>query len=100
MSSAAQKSAIRKYRSRLTQRGIARFEVQALEDDRELIRALARRLTDGGPDAKDARAAVQRIVGGEPSRSGGILQVLRRSPMVGAGVDLTRARDEGREFDL
>ena len=42
MSSAAQKSAIRKYRSRLTQRGIARFEVQALEDDRELIRALAR----------------------------------------------------------
>jgi hypothetical protein len=52
MSSSAQKKAIRNYRDRLTQRGIARFEVQALEADRELIRLLARRLADDGPDAE------------------------------------------------
>lgn len=100
MSDSAQRKAIQNYRSRLTQRGIARFEVQALETDRELIRTLARRLADGGPEAARARVAVQRIVVGEPPTPGGILEALRRSPLVGAGLDLTRVREEGREIDL
>lgn len=100
MSSAAQKQAIQNYRDRLTQRGVARFEVQALEADRELIRVLARRLADGGPDAERARAMVQKIVAGEAPAPGGILKALRRSPLVGADLDLTRAREEGREVDL
>ena len=100
MSNSAQKKAIQDYRSRLTQRGIARFEVQALEGDRELIRTLARRLADGGPEATQARAMVQQIVAGEPPTSGGILEALRRSPLVGADLDLTRAREEGREVGL
>ena len=100
MSNPAQKKAIQNYRSRLTQRGIARFEVQAPETDRELIRVLARRLADGGPEAMQARAMVQRIVAGEPPSRGGILEVLRRSPLVGANLDLTRIREEGREVDL
>lgn len=58
MSNSAQKKAIQNYRSRLTHRGIARFEVQALETDRELIRALARQLADGGSAAKHARAMI------------------------------------------
>ena len=44
MSNAAQKRAIKNYRARLTQRGFQRFEVMAVETDRELIRSLARRL--------------------------------------------------------
>ncbi|HWJ72992.1 MAG TPA: hypothetical protein VNX29_07495 [Kaistia sp.] len=100
MSNAAQKKAIRNYRNRLTQRGIARFEVQALETDRDLIRALARHLADDGPDAKEARSMVQQIVMGESPKSGGILQALRRSPMVGAGLDFTRPREEGRKVEL
>ena len=100
MSNPAQKKAIQSYRSRLTQRGIARFEVQALETDRELIRSLARRLADGGPEAKRARAMVEQIVGGERPEPGGILEALRRSPLVGADLDLTRAREEGRAVDL
>lgn len=100
MSNSAQKKAIQNYRSRLAQRGIARFEVQALETDRELIRTLARRLADGGPEAKRARAMVEQIVSGERSTSGGILNALRRSPLVGADLDVTRAREEGREVDL
>ena len=100
MGDSAQKKATQNYRNGLTQRGIARFEVQALEADRDLIRGLARRLANGGPEAKRARATVQQIVTGEPPASGGVLKALRRSPLVGADLDLTRVREEGRAVDL
>lgn len=100
MTDAAQKRAISNYRSRQAQRGIARFEVQALDADRELIRALARRLADDGPEAMQARTMVQQIVSGEPPHQGGILQALRRSPLVGANLDIDRAREEGRRVNL
>jgi hypothetical protein len=96
----AQKRANETYRARLTQRGIARFEVQALETDRDLIRALARRLADEGPGGHEARAMIQQIVGAEPPGSGGILQALRRSPLVGAGLDLSRSIEQGRKVEL
>lgn len=54
MSNAAQKRAIENYRTRLTQRGFKRFEVLALESDRELIRSLARQLAEEGPEAEQA----------------------------------------------
>ncbi|MBH5371060.1 hypothetical protein [Bradyrhizobium glycinis] len=100
MSNSAQKRAIEKYRSRLTKRGIVRFELQALETDRDLIRTLARKLTEEGPEAGDLRRTVQQAVSGEPPKSGGILSALRRSPLVGADLDLTRPREEGRKADL
>lgn len=100
MSSSAQIKAIQNYRNRLNQRGIIRFEVQGLELDRALIRTLARRLADGGPDAQTARAKIEQIVTGEPPASGGILQALRRSPLVGADLELSRVRDGGRKVDL
>jgi uncharacterized sporulation protein YeaH/YhbH (DUF444 family) len=100
MSNAAQKRAIKNYRARLTQRGFKRFEVMALESDRELIRSLARRLAEEGPKAEEARAAVKAVVAGEPPKPGGILTALRRSPLVGAELDLARPRDEGRRVDL
>lgn len=100
MSNAAQKRAIKNYCARLTQRGFKRFEVMALESDRELIRSLARRLAEEGPKAEEARAAVKAVVAGEPPKPGGILTALRRSPLVGAELDLARPRDEGRRVDL
>ncbi len=100
MSNAAQKRAIKNYRARLTQRGFKRFEVMALESDRELIRSLARCLAEEGPKAEEARAAVKAVVAGEPPKPGGILTALRRSPLVGAELDLARPRDEGRRVDL
>ncbi|MBB3309710.1 hypothetical protein FHT78_001453 [Rhizobium sp. BK196] len=100
MANAAQKKAIDKYRKRLTQRGFKRFEIVALESDRELIRSLARHLAEDGPDAEEARVAVKALVGGEPPKSGGILSALRRSPLVGADLDLSRPREEGRKVDL
>ncbi len=98
-SNPAQRKAIQNYRDRLTQQGIARFEVQALQADRELIRRLARRLADGGQEAERARAVIEQIVSGEAA-PGGVLKALRRSPLVGADLGLTRGREEGRAVDL
>lgn len=100
MTNAAQKKAIRNYRARLSQRGFTRFEVTALETDRNLIRTLARRLAEDGPEAEQVRATVKTAVAGEPPKPGGILAALRRSPLVGTDLDLTRPRDEGRKVEL
>lgn len=100
MADAAQKRATRNYRARLTQRGFTRFEIMARESDRELIRTLARRLAEEGPRADQVRAAVNVAVAREQTKSGGILAALRRSPLVGAELDLSRTREEGREVDL
>jgi hypothetical protein len=96
----SQKRAIQNYRSRLSERGLARFEVLGLDGDRDLIRSLARRLAEGGPEAARIRAAVTQIISGEPPRTGGILAALRRSPLVGADLDLSRPYVEGRKVDL
>lgn len=100
MSNAAQKRAIKTYRARLAERGLQRFEVVAREADRMLIRALARRLAEDGPSAAEIRAAVQSAVAEPPAEPGGILAALRRSPLVGVDLDLTRSREEGRPVDL
>jgi hypothetical protein len=96
----SQRRALRNYRSRLSERGLARFEVLGRESDRELIRSLARRLTEESPEAATLRTIVGQAVAGEPPRTGGILAVLRRSPLVGADLDFGRARDEGRKVEL
>lgn len=98
--STSQRRAIQNYRSRLSDRGLARFEVLGRDADRDLIRSLARRLAEDGPEALRLRAAVSQTIAGEPPKKGGILAALRRSPMVGADLDLTRSREEGREVDL
>lgn len=100
MSDSAQKRAIENYRSRLTKRGIARFEIQALDADRELIRTLARKLTAEGPEAGLLRRTIQQAVAGEPPKKGGVLAALRRSPLVSADLDLSRPREKGRKVDL
>ena len=100
MSDTSQKRALSNYRKRLKQRGMARFEVLGLDADRELIRSLARRLADNGPDSARIRAAVRLTVSGEPPKKGGILKALRRSPLVGADLNLKRPVLAGRKVDL
>jgi hypothetical protein len=100
MSDTAQKRALRNYRSRLTKRGIARFEVLGLNADRDLIRSVARRLAEDGPDSARIRAAIGRTISGDPPKRGGILEALRRSPLVGADLEFARSRESGRKVDL
>jgi hypothetical protein len=96
----SQKRAIQNYRSRLSERGLARFEVLGRDADRDLIRSLARRLAEDGPDAARLRAAVSQTITGEPPKKGGILAALRRSPLVGADLDLSRTREVGRKIEI
>jgi hypothetical protein len=96
----SQKRAIQNYRTRLNERGLARFEVLGRDADRDLIRSLARRLAEDSPDASRLRAAVSQTIAGEPPKKGGILAALRRSPLVGADLDLDRPREEGRKVQI
>ena len=100
MSNPSQKRAIKNYRKRLTESGMARFEVLGLDADRELIRALAKRLADNSRDSGRIRAAVRRTISGERPNKGGVLSALRRSPLVGAELNLKRAVPADRKVDL
>ena len=96
----AQQRALQNYRSRLGDKGLARFEVLGRDVDRDLIRSLARKLAEDTPEAKGLRETMTRTVSGEPPQKGGILAALRRSPLVGADLDLTRPRENGRLVEL
>jgi hypothetical protein len=100
VTNAAQKRALKTYRDRLSERGLARFEVLGLEGDRDLIRSLAKCLAEDSPEAARIRASVATSISGEPPRKGGILAALRRSPLVGADIDVERPIIAGRMIDL
>lgn len=95
----SQSRAIQNYRARLGEKGLARFQVLGRDTDRDLIRSVARRLAEGGPDASRLRATIAQAIAGEPRKTGGVLAALRRSPLVGAELDLERVREEGRDAD-
>ena len=99
METTSQTRALKNYRKRLNQRGMARFEVLGLSADRELIRSLARRLAENNPEAAEIRASIRQAFA-EPLRKGGILAALRRSPLVGADLNLIRPRIDGRKVSL
>jgi hypothetical protein len=100
MSSPSQRRALKNYRKRLTKRGMARFEVLGLDGDRALIRSLAKRLAENDRGAMRIRATVRQTIAGEPPKKGGILAALRRSPLVGADLQVTRPLGPGRKVDL
>ena len=98
--STSQKRAIQSYRSRLGERGLARFEVLGRDADRALIRSFARRLAEDTSAASTLRAAVTKEVIGDDAQPGGILAALRRSPLVGADLNLARPIEDGRKVEL
>ena len=100
MSTTPQKRAVTRYRKRLSQRGMARYEVLGRNSDRDLIRTLARKLASDAPDAPGIRAAIRQAISAEPQKKGGILQALRQSPLVGAELDLSRPASAGRKVEL
>ncbi|MDI4662861.1 hypothetical protein K9U40_00695 [Xanthobacter autotrophicus] len=100
MSKSSQQRAIANFRNRLAEKGLVRFEVTGRDSDRDLVRTLARRLAEGGPDSDRLRAVVNQNVGGEPPKKGGILKALLASPLIGSELDLTRPREEGRKVDI
>jgi hypothetical protein len=63
-----------------------------LNADCDLIRSLAKRLAQDDPDSARIRAAVSRMIAGEPPKKGGILAALHRSPLVGNNLNLVGPR--------
>jgi hypothetical protein len=100
MGTSSQQRAIANFRTRLAEKGLVRFEVTGRHVDRDLVRTVARRLAEGGPDADRLRAAVKQNVNGEPPKKGGILKALLASPLIGSELDLTRPREEGRKVEI
>ena len=100
MTNTAQKRALKRYRKRLAKRGMARFEVLGLHADRALIRSLARRLADRSPEVTQIRTTLRRAILDKPPRKGGILSALRRSPLVGADLEVTRSIADDRKAHL
>ena len=97
MPSDSQRRAVESHRRRLAERGLGRFEVRGLEADRELIRGIARRLATNDAEAGTLRGELARRIGGNLQPVGGILAALRRSPLVGADLDVTRDELSGRD---
>ena len=100
MATAAQKRAVRNYRASLAERGLSRFEVVARDEDREIIRKLAKQLAEDGPEAEMIRRVVSVSAQKYIPKKGGIIEALRRSPLVGSGVKFERYRGPGRKVDL
>ena len=100
MTDSSRNRATAKYRRRLSERGMARFEVLGRKTDRELIRTLARQLAEEGPQADHLRTIVTTETSNKAPRKGGILRALRSSPLVGPNISTNRPINAGREIDL
>lgn len=96
----SQKRAVANYRDRLVMRGLSRFEVLGVPEDKDLLRNLAKWLVEHSAEATSVRASIRRTIEGSGAQKGGIYAALRRSPLVGADVDLTRELAHERDVDL
>jgi hypothetical protein len=74
--------------------------VLARDADRDLIQSLTRKFTEDTPEASELRTAVSKSLAEEPPRKDGILAALRRSPLVGADLDLKRPGETGHKIEL
>jgi hypothetical protein len=106
---ASQKRAVASHRRRLGERGLARYEVRGLEQDKQLIREIAKRLTANDTAAEQLRAELKCQTGKQdpsatdnnwPRTGKDLWDALRRSPLVGANLDLEREVVPIRDLDL
>ncbi|MDO4232219.1 MAG: hypothetical protein Q4D19_08815 [Lautropia sp.] len=96
----AQLRAVRNYRTRIAEQGLARFEVLARSADKALIRKLARKLAENDAEAERIRTTLLQSINATHPPKGGILAALRASPLVGANINPGRERVSPRELDL
>ena len=101
MATKAQKRAVANHRARRRESGVVRFEVSAPASDKELIRSIARRLSEAAPADHNLRSTLRAALG--PSllqEPGSLWRALRASPLVGAELDLERERAVDRDVDI
>ena len=100
MSKASQRRTVAKHRRRLKSRGLSRYEVRGLTNDRELVRSIAKRLAADDAASAHLRLELGEALLGTTLRRGGILEALRRSPLVGAALEIKRSNSKGRNVTL
>ncbi len=100
MSKSSQQRAPADVRDRLAKQGLVRFEVTGRDSERELVRALARRLAEGGPGSDRLRDAMKQSVGGETPQKSGILKEILASPLIRSELEIAHPVEEGRKVDL
>ena len=100
----SQKRAIDNHRRRLAERGMSRYEVRGLVEDKELVRKFAKRLAAHDEGAARLRWQVEQEIAEEAPvqlRTGkDIWDALRRSPLVGLDLDIEREFTTGRDIEL
>ena len=64
------------------------------------MRDLARKLAEDSSEAANVRKVVESAVADTNDNEGRIWRALRRSPLVGAGVEFERLRAKPRELEL
>lgn len=87
--------ALAAHRRRLRDRGLQRLEVVVATEDAPLLRAVSAALADPARVA-EARALLRSRFAPAPARS--LKALLAEAPL--EGIDLTRARDTGRDTAL
>ncbi len=96
----SQRDAVLAYRQRMRVKGVGRFEVMALDEDRDLIRNAARCLAERGQNSERLREAMLENLPAAEEEPGRIWRALRRSPLVGERLNVRRSREQGRKVDL
>ena len=96
---ASQQRAVANHRRRLTERGLARYEVRGRAQDKELVRSIAKRLAENNPEAERLRNELAGLHS-NPEVRGGFLKWIRSSPLVGLDLDIEREITTGRDIDL
>ena len=91
----AQHKRLSAHRRRLKRRGVVRVEVQVRKQDAALVRGVADALSDPTREA-EARALLRERFGAAKAK--GLKALLAAAPL--EGIDLTRARDLGRDVAL
>ena len=91
----AQRKAINSFRKRLKQQGMARLEVNVRKADATLVRNMVRALVN--PQQEQAARALLREHFGS-RQVDGLKALLAAAPL--EGINLSRERDFGRDFDL
>ena len=91
----AQQKALTRHRRRLKRQGVVRLEVRVRKSDARLVRGIVGALADPGRQ-REARAWLRERFG--EGKAAGLKALLAAAPL--EGIDLTRARDFGRDVDL
>ena len=95
------KGRVARHRTRVAASGSKRVEVTVPSRDAALVKAIAGALRSGGEDAKRIRDSLQPIVSSSKAKTGSeLVAFFRRSPLVGADLQVERDESTDRSAEL